>query len=68
MLSKPALFRDYYDSKKAQKAHTSLTKAQALIAGSGRPFTTYKCIKEVTHLTKVDRFDEPVVFHATSRG
>jgi hypothetical protein len=64
MLSKPALFRDFYASKKAQRANAHLTKAQDLIAVHGRPFATYKCIKEVAHLTKVNGIDSPVVFHS----
>jgi hypothetical protein len=64
MLIKPALFRHYFASKKAQQANARLIKAEKLITKSGRPFATYKCIKEVAHLTKIVGDDEPLLFHS----
>ena len=64
MLIKPALFRHYFASKKAQQANARLIKAEELIEKNGRPFATYKCIKEVAHLTKIVGDDEPLLLHS----
>ena len=64
MTSKPAFFSDYYASRKSQGANDHLDKVNALIKANGRSFATYKCLKEVVHLTKVEGFPEPLAFHS----